>query len=111
MAPCKTKQPLEPSSVAAPVATRSKATTTQLDAVVSAEEFDLQGIDDDDEISDISGPPNPSPKLEPQRTSPQQADALNRPVKSNVALDLVHFFTGMGRTRGKRSSKWRNAST
>ncbi|KAF8495447.1 hypothetical protein F5888DRAFT_1842372 [Russula emetica] len=118
--------PLEPSSVAAPVAvgrvnakggsrrpsarpvgssqTRSKATTTQLDAVVSAEEFDLQGIDDDDEISDISGPPNPSPKLEPQRTSPQQADALNRPVKSNVALDLVHFFTGMGRTRGKRSS-------
>ncbi|KAF8499292.1 hypothetical protein F5888DRAFT_1633754, partial [Russula emetica] len=126
MAPCKTKQPLEPSSVAAPVAvgrvnakggsrrpsarpvgssqTRSKATTTQLDAVVSAEEFDLQGIDDDDEISDISGPPNPSPKLEPQRTSPQQADALNRPVKSNVALDLVHFFTGMGRTRGKRSS-------
>jgi hypothetical protein len=64
----------------------------------------LQGIDDDDEISDISGPPNPSPKLEPQRTSPQQADALNRPVKSNVALDLVHFFTGMGRTRGKRSS-------
>ncbi|KAF8492239.1 hypothetical protein F5888DRAFT_1806960 [Russula emetica] len=81
MAPCKTKQPLELSSVAAPVAvgrvnakgasrrpsahpvglsqTRSKATTTQLDAVVSAEEFDLQGIDDDDEISDISGPPIP----------------------------------------------------
>ncbi|KAF8484319.1 hypothetical protein F5888DRAFT_1811957 [Russula emetica] len=85
MAPCKTEQPLEPSSVAAPVAvgranakdasrcssacpigsslTQPKATTTQLDAVVSAEEFDLQGIDDDDEISDISGPPNPSPKL------------------------------------------------
>ncbi|KAF8490219.1 hypothetical protein F5888DRAFT_1808207 [Russula emetica] len=90
MAPCKTEQPLEPSSVAAPVAvgranakdasrcssacpvgsslTQPKATTTQLDAVANAKEFDLQGKDGDDEISDTSGPPNPLSELEPQNT-------------------------------------------
>lgn len=108
MAPCKTKQPLEPSSTAAPVAVgrpnakasrrpRARGTsraTTQLDAVVSGEEFSLQGIEDDDEISD-SVPPNPSPELE----------VLNVPANTNAALDILHFFSGTKSTRGKSSSK------
>ncbi|KAF8491491.1 hypothetical protein F5888DRAFT_1807437 [Russula emetica] len=110
MAPCKTEQPLEPSSVAAPVAvgranakdasrcssacpvgsslTQPKATTTQLDAVANAKEFDLQGKDGDDEISDTSGPPNPLSELEPQNTGSQQADPLNGPVDVIATLDL-----------------------
>ncbi|KAF8491054.1 hypothetical protein F5888DRAFT_1807683 [Russula emetica] len=117
MAPCKTEQPLEPSSVAAPVAvgranakdasrclsacpvgsslTQPKATTTQLDAVANAKEFDLQGKDGDDEISDTSGPPNPLSELEPQNTGSQQADPLNGPVDVIATLDLLYFFTGI----------------
>ncbi|KAF8494707.1 hypothetical protein F5888DRAFT_1805432 [Russula emetica] len=91
MAPCKTEQPLEPSSVAAPVA----ATTTQLDAVANAKEFDLQGKDGDDEISDTSGPPNPLSELEPQNTGSQQADPLNGPVDVIATLDLLYFFAGI----------------
>ncbi|KAF8488729.1 hypothetical protein F5888DRAFT_1809490 [Russula emetica] len=117
MAPCKTEQPLELSSVAAPVAvgranakdasrcssacpvgsslTQPKATTTQLDAVANAKEFDLQGKDGDDEISDTSGPPNPLSELEPQNTGSQQADPLNGPVDVIATLDLLYFFTGI----------------
>ena len=61
--------------------------TTQLDAVASGEE--------DNDISDTSGPPNPPPELEPQGTGSQQAGALNVPIKSNRALDILHFFTGV----------------
>ncbi|KAF8498972.1 hypothetical protein F5888DRAFT_1633522 [Russula emetica] len=117
MAPCKTEQPLELSSVAAPVAvgranakdasrcssacpvglslTQPKATTTQLDAVANAKEFDLQGKDGDDEISNTSGPPNPLSELEPQNTGSQQADPLNGPVDMIATLDLLYFFTGI----------------
>ena len=45
----------------------------------------FQGIKDDNDISDTSGPPNPSPGLELQSTSSQQA----------YPLDFYHFFTGM----------------
>jgi hypothetical protein len=69
--------------------------TTQLDAVISGEEFSLQGIEDDDETSDA----DPSPELE--KMSSQQADALNAPANTNAALDLLHFFSGVEPNRGK----------
>ncbi|KAN0109358.1 hypothetical protein V8E52_009402 [Russula decolorans] len=78
MALCTTDQLLESSSVAAPTA------TTQPDAVASGEELSSQGIGNDNETSDTSGPPNPSPVL-----------ASDGPVDMNVALDLFHFFTGV----------------
>ncbi|KAF8502325.1 hypothetical protein F5888DRAFT_1871862 [Russula emetica] len=71
------------------------ATTTQLNAVANAKEFDLQGKDGDDEISDTSGPPNPLSELEPQNTGSQQADPLNGPVDVIATLDLLYFFTGI----------------
>lgn len=45
-----------------------------------------------------SGPPNPSPELEPQ------AAALNVPANASSALDILHFFTGVKSTRSKFSS-------
>jgi hypothetical protein len=69
-----------------------KKVTIQLDP--SDEEFSLEGIsededgdDDDDEVSDTSGPP-------PNRL-PVGTPALNppQPVGSNVAHDIIHFFT------------------
>ncbi|KAN0107500.1 hypothetical protein V8E52_010095 [Russula decolorans] len=116
MALCTTDQLLESSSVAAPVAVerlnveasryssalpvglsrmQSNTATTQPDAVASGEELSSQGIDNDDETSNTSGPSNPSPALEPQSASSQQADAPSGPVDMNVALDLFHFFTGV----------------
>ncbi|KAF8490188.1 hypothetical protein F5888DRAFT_1808327 [Russula emetica] len=112
----KTEQPLEPSSVAAPVAvgranakdasrcssacpvgsslTQPKATTTQLDAVANAKNSTCRE-NGDDEISDTSGPPNPLSELEPQNTGSQQADPLNGPVDVIATLDLLYFFTGI----------------
>lgn len=56
-------------------------------------------MENDDKISD-SGPSSPSPDLEPQGMSPQQADTLNGPVNVNVAL-LFQFFTGMKPALGR----------
>ncbi|KAF8491447.1 hypothetical protein F5888DRAFT_1807391 [Russula emetica] len=63
--------------------------------VANAKEFDLQGKDGDDEISNTSGPPNPLSELEPQNTGSQQADPLNGPVDVIATLDLLYFFTGI----------------
>ena len=54
-------------------------------------------------MSDTSGPPNPTPELEPQGTSSYQVDAIKKPVKSQAALDVLHFFTGVSRTKKKSS--------
>jgi hypothetical protein len=78
-----------------------QATTTQHDTVTSGEEFDFQAVDDDSEMSDTSGPPNPSAKLEAHF----EADAADAPVTTNIAHDLIHFFDGVNRSRGKFSSK------
>jgi hypothetical protein len=57
-------------------------------------------------MSDTS-PPKPSPDsqsdqaVESQGAGSQHFDALNVPVKSTKAVDIIHFFTGVNHARGK----------
>jgi hypothetical protein len=70
----------------------NQATTTQLelDPISSGdEEFNLQTIGEDEDVSDVL--PNGPPSLHPVVTD----TVLNssRPARTHAALDILHFFT------------------
>ena len=109
MPPRKPRGHVNPSSVAAPRAVAKDASrregsrhagSSRTRSKDSEEEFDLREIEDGSETSDSSVCTNPSPEL--QERHPQQAVALNVPVKNvkkGVAVDLLHFFQGYKKPR------------
>ncbi|KAI0246053.1 hypothetical protein BJV78DRAFT_1158180 [Lactifluus subvellereus] len=70
--------------------THRKVRTTQLDSITSGEEFNLQDIEEDDDVTNAPGPgpssSNGPPELVPQSTGSQQ-------VGAKIAHNLLHFFT------------------
>ncbi|KAI9433687.1 hypothetical protein BJY52DRAFT_1198561 [Lactarius psammicola] len=72
---------------------RKKATTTQLDSIHSDEEFNLRGIEGDDDTPNIPGPLNDAPGPSDHMPELVPWGSKSQPASRHVAHDVLHFFT------------------